>query len=186
MLVDYTKRRIIINGRIFKHFISKKEIDKRINTLAIQIKHDYEGLEPIFLVVLKGAIFFAVDLLKKVDIPLRIDTITAKSYGYAIESSGKVELSFDGNFVKGQDVIIIEDIIDSGLTISSIVKEVYKYEPKSLEIAAFLLKPENLKCEINIKYCGFKIPKEFIVGYGLDFSEFGRNLKSLYILDNED
>lgn len=186
MLVDYTKRKITINGRTFKHFISKKEIDKRINELAIQIKRDYEGLEPVFLVVLKGAIFFAVDLLKKVDIPLRIETITAKSYGNAIESSGKVELSFNGNFVKGKDVVIVEDIVDTGLTISSIVREIYKYEPKSLEIATFLLKPENLRCEISIKYCSFRIPKEFVVGYGLDFAEFGRNLKSLYILDKED
>lgn len=186
MLADYTKRRITINGHTFKHFISKKEIDKRINELAIQIKRDYQGLDPIFLVVLKGAIFFAVDLLKKVDIPLRIDTITAKSYGNAFESSGKVELSFNVNSVKGNDVIIVEDIVDTGLTISSIVNEIYKYEPKSLEIATFLLKPENLKCEINIKYWGFRIPKDFVVGYGLDFAEFGRNLKSVYILDKED
>ncbi|MGQ9818374.1 MAG: hypoxanthine phosphoribosyltransferase [Candidatus Kapaibacteriales bacterium] len=186
MLVKYNKQRITIDGRTFKHLISKKEIDRRINELAKQIKQDYQGLEPVFLIVLNGAIFFAVDLLKKLDIPLRIDTIIAKSYGNSIKSSGKVELSLKANFIKGKDIIIIEDIVDTGLTISTIVNEVYKYEPKSLEIASLLLKPENLKCEINIKYCGFEIPKDFVVGYGLDFAEFGRNLKSLYILEKEE
>lgn len=185
MLVDYQKQKIIIDGLTFKRFLGKGKIEQRITQLASEIKRDYLGKNAVFLVVLKGAIFFAVDLLKKIDIPVRIETIIAKSYGNSLQSSGKVEMYFADNFLKGKDVLIIEDIIDTGLTISSIINEINKYEPKSLEVVTFLLKTDNLKCETNIKYYGFKIPREFVVGYGLDFAEFGRNLSSLYILEKE-
>lgn len=183
MRVEYRTNEIIIGDHSFKQFISKGKIEKRIRELAFEINNDYHRKELVFLITLKGAIFFAVDLLKKVKVPVCIETIIAKSYGNNLESAGKVNFFINSELLRNKDVLIVEDIVDTGLTISTIIEEVKKFEPKSIEVATFLIKPENLKFDIKIKYFGFKIPKDFVIGYGLDYAEFGRNLTTLYILE---
>ncbi|MCX7909028.1 MAG: hypoxanthine phosphoribosyltransferase [Ignavibacteria bacterium] len=181
--VAFKRDNLTILGKKFVPFIRSKEITKRIKFIAKEIRNDYKGKIPVFVVILKGAIFFAAELLKNINIPLRVETLKAKSYGNSMQSSGKVDLFVTGEDFAGKDLIIVEDIIDTGLTISTIIDKLSSYKPNSLEIATLLMKPKNLRCDLRVKYCGFEIPEKFVIGYGLDFAEFGRNLKDIYILE---
>jgi hypoxanthine phosphoribosyltransferase len=181
--VEFKKEFLVINGKRFVPYIHYEEIRSRCEELAQQIESDYSGRYPVFVVVLKGAIFFAAELIKNIFLPLRIETLKARSYRDKMESSGKVELFLTCDDLTDKDLIIVEDIIDTGLTMSTIIEELRKYNPKSIELAACFLKPKNLKCDLKIKYCGFEIPEKFVIGFGLDYAEFGRNLKDVYILE---
>lgn len=178
----FKKNLITILGKKFVPLIKYRDIHKRVKEISEQIKKDYSKTFPVFVVVLKGAIFFASELLKNIDIPIRVETLKAKSYGTGMQSSGKVELFLTCEEFAGMDLIVVEDIIDTGLTITTILKELEKFQPKSIEVATLLLKPKNLMVNLKVKYCGFEIPEHFVIGFGLDYAEYGRNLKDIYIL----
>ncbi len=184
-MVVYKRNFVHINGKKFVPYLTKSSIKKRIKELSSQISKDYKSKNPIFLVVLKGSIFFASELIQQVNIPSRVETLRASSYGSSFESSGSVELLFSNKDFKGQSVIVVEDIVDTGLTMKNVLATINESKPESIEIATLLLKPQNLKHTLNIKYCGFEIPPRFVIGYGLDYAEYGRNLTSIYILDED-
>lgn len=173
--------KIAVNGKVFHKFISREMIDITVAKMANEINKDYEGKEPVFLVVLKGSVFFGADLLREVNLECTMETIRAKSYGKQMHSSGNVDLFIENLDLKGKDLIIVEDIVDSGLTLKSLIERIKKTEPASLEVATFLYKPDAIKVDLDIKYIGIKIPSDFVLGYGLDYAELGRNLKDIYI-----
>lgn len=182
-LIEFGRKNLRIYDKNFVKFISYSEIRRRTKVISDEIRRDYKGKVPVILVILKGAIFFASELMKNLDFPLRVETLKAKSYGNQMESSGKVELFLTCEKLEGKDIILVEDIIDTGLTISTVVKELLKFKPKSIKIATLLLKTEKFKLDLKIDYCGFEIPDKFVIGFGLDYAEYGRNLKHIYILE---
>ncbi len=171
-----------INDFIFVPYLKKSQIEKRIKELSKEISNDYKGRVPVFLIVLKGSVFFATKLLQNITVPLKIETLRASSYRNEMVTSGKVELLLSNTNFENQDLIVIEDIIDTGTTMKSIINSLKEFKPNSIEIASLLIKPKNLKEDIKIKYIGFAIPPDFVIGYGLDYAEFGRNLQNIYIL----
>jgi hypoxanthine phosphoribosyltransferase len=170
----------IIDEYVFAPFISEKEIDSIVKDLANRINIDYVGKEPLFIITLKGALFFAVDLLRHITLNSTIETIRAKSYGSKMKSGGIVELSFDNFEVAGKDIIIIEDIIDTGFTIKELINKLQEKYPASIKVVSLLSKTEMRKVDIDIKYLGKEIPSVFVIGYGLDYDERGRNLPLIY------
>ncbi|MGB9772198.1 MAG: hypoxanthine phosphoribosyltransferase [Candidatus Kapaibacteriota bacterium] len=181
--VEFKKNYILINSSKFVPFISYRNIKKRAKEIAHQIRNDYKGRIPVLVVVLKGGIFFATELMRHLPMPLRVETLKAKSYGNEMQTSGRVQLFLTCEELEGKDLIIVEDIIDTGLTMLTVVEELGKFKPNSIEIATLLMKPSNLKCNLRVKYCGFEIPGKFVIGFGLDYAEFGRNLKDIYTLE---
>lgn len=165
----------------FKRYITEIDIKNRVKILADAISEDYQSKNPILLLTLKGAIIFAADLMREITIPLHIETIIAKSYGMEIESSGNVEIIENKVDFKDRHVIIIEDIVDTGNTMFSLINRLKKFNPESIEICTLLFKPQNLEIDVDVKYTGFEIAPIFVVGYGLDYAEEGRNLKDIYI-----
>jgi hypoxanthine phosphoribosyltransferase len=149
--------------------------------MAQEINRDYENKKPVFLVVLKGSVFFGADLLRQVNLECTMETIRAKSYGKAMQSSGNVDLFIENLELEGKDLIIIEDIVDSGLTIKALIEKIKEVNPASVEIASFLFKPDSLQVDLKVKYIGIKIPSDFVLGYGLDYAELGRNLQDIYV-----
>jgi len=178
-----TAKQITIKSKNFNQFISKKDIKKKIAELADRINEDYAGKTVVLVVIMKGAMFFGVDLLRKLRIDCELEVITAKSYGEEMLSSGKPVLSFSNNNFKGKHILLVEDVIDTGITLKAIIERIMPLEPESLELAALLAKPRNMKVNLNAKYVGFNIPSEFIIGYGLDYANKGRNLRDLYLID---
>jgi hypoxanthine phosphoribosyltransferase len=163
--------------------ISAEQIHARIKHLAAQIDRDYpQG--PIYLVaILKGACFFLADLARAIKTPTRIEFVGISSYGKGKSTSGEVKLTKDLDVtVEGYDVIIVEDIVDSGVTLSYLLKVFAQRKPKSLRIATLLDKPERRLRPVDVNYVGFQIPDKFVVGYGLDFAEDYRNLKDVCVL----
>ncbi len=173
---------LFIYGKKFVPYIRNDVIKKRIREISKTIKKDFNGKIPVLIIVLKGAIFFASELMKNLNIPLFVETLRARSYGNQMQSSGKIELFMTCEELTGRDLIVVEDIIDTGLTISTVLDELKRFKPNSISIATLLLKPMNLKHDLEIKYFGFEIPDKFVIGFGLDYAEFGRNLKDIYIL----
>lgn len=168
-----------------KLFISKKSIDKRIQELAARISRDYKSKVPIFIGVLNGAFVFMSDLVRQVKVDSEIDFIKLSSYGDNKISSGDVRLLKDLNCpVANRDIIVVEDIIDSGLSIKYIHDLIAYHKPNSLEFASLLFKKGLSNLDFKVKYIGFKIPNKFVVGYGLDYAQKFRNLKSIYMLKN--
>ncbi len=172
---------IQIKDLYFKKLLSKEVIRKRVKGIAKRIDKDYCGKNPILLLTLKGAIIFAADLMREMEIPTQIETIIAKSYGMKIASEGKVEVIENPVNLKGKDIIIIEDIVDTGYTMQSLMNRLQSFEPNSIEICTLLFKPKNLVVPLQVKYIGFEIEPLFVVGYGLDYAEEGRNLRDIYI-----
>ena len=163
--------------------IPRKSIEKRVKELAYQISLDYEGRDPVLIGVLKGVIFFLADLTRELSIPAKIDFIRAASYGSGMTSGRNIQLTKDiGIPIKGKPVILVEDIVDTGLTLTHIVQEVEHKGPESIKICALIEKLERQEIKVPIDYCGFRIKEGFIIGYGLDFDEKYRNLPDLYVL----
>jgi len=173
---------IQILDKAFVPFIPTATIETRISELAALINKDYENHCPIFLVVLNGAFLFASELVKRVNLSCEITFIRFSSYSKT-ESTGEVKeiIGLDQS-LKDRDIIIIEDIVDTGLTMTELVKKVQEMSPKSVEIATLLHKPEALKTPVKMRYTGFEIENKFVVGYGLDYDGIGRNLDSIYVL----
>ncbi len=163
--------------------IPRKSIEKRVKELANQISLDYEGRDPVLIGVLKGVIFFLADLARELSIPAKIDFIRAASYGSGMTSGRTIHLTKDIEIpIQGKPVILVEDIVDTGLTLTHIMQEVERNDPESIRICALIEKLERQEIKVPIDYCGFRIKEGFIIGYGLDFDEKYRNLPDLYVL----
>lgn len=164
--------------------ISRDQIAKRVAELAAQITHDYAGETILFVGVLKGASIFLSDLARQVKLDATFDFISVSSYGSGTRSSGEVKLNKDvDQSLEGKNVIIVEDILDTGLTLSFLRKQFLNHKPKSLKIAALLDKVSRRITDVRGDYVGFEIPDEFVVGYGLDYAERYRNLPDVCVLD---
>ena len=162
---------------------SKETIRQKVQELASQISSDYEGKEPIFIGILNGAVFFLSDLVREVSVPVKMDFIRASSYGSEMVSSGEVQLTKDIEIpVQGKPVILVEDIVDTGLTLSYIMKNLGHRHPESIKICSLINKLERREVSIQVDYCGFQIEEGFIVGYGLDYDEDYRQLPDIYVL----
>jgi hypoxanthine phosphoribosyltransferase len=164
--------------------IDREGLQLRIHELGEEISSDYAGRDLLLIGVLKGAVFFMADLMRNLTIPCEIDFMAISSYGDSTDSSGVVRILKDLDInIEGRDVLIVEDIIDSGLTLSYLMRNLEAREPASLEICALLTKPERREAEVPVRYIGFEIPNRFVIGYGLDFAERYRNLPYVGILD---
>ena len=174
-----------VKDRRFKVYLEEAVIRKRLMALGQQITKDYRGKPIVMVGILNGAFMFLSDLCRYIDLPLELSFAKYSSYK-GTSSTGKVAelIGFDDS-IKGKDVIIVEDIVDTGNTIRKLTDDIVKKEPASVKIAALLLKPEVYKGSIPIDYLGMEIANRFVVGYGLDYDGFGRNLKDLYVLDED-
>jgi len=163
--------------------LTEEQIKEKVKELATRISEDYKGKDLLVLGILKGSVIFMSDLLKEIKIPCMMDFMAVSSYGASSESSGIVKILKDLDFeVKGKHVLIVEDIIDSGITVKYLMKYLGARNPESLEIACLLNKPDRRKEEMEVKYLGFDVPDYFLVGYGLDYAEKYRNLPYVAIL----
>jgi hypoxanthine phosphoribosyltransferase len=164
--------------------IDEDTLQRRIAELGEEISADYAGRDLLLVGVLKGAVFFMADLMRGLTIPCEIDFMAISSYGASTDSSGVVRILKDLDLnIEGRHVLVVEDIIDSGLTLSYLMRNLEAREPASLEICALLTKPERREIEVPVRYVGFEIPNRFVIGYGLDFSERYRNLPYVGVLD---
>jgi hypoxanthine phosphoribosyltransferase len=164
--------------------IDQDALQRRIAELGEEISADYTGRDLLLVGVLKGAVFFMADLMRGLSIPCEIDFMAISSYGDSTDSSGVVRILKDLDInIEGRDVLVVEDIIDSGLTLSYLMRNLEAREPASLEICALLTKPERREIEVPVRYVGFEIPNRFVIGYGLDFGERYRNLPYVGVLD---
>ena len=163
--------------------LAEEQLQARIRELGQRITQDYQGKAPLLVGVLKGAAMFLVDLMRAIDLPLAIDFMAVSSYGAATESSGVVRILKDlETSIEGRDVLLVEDIIDSGLTIAYVLDMLRRRGPASLKVCALLVKEKAAEAGLKADYVGFTIPNKFVVGYGLDFEEKYRNLPYLGVL----
>ena len=171
--------------RIFgRPFVTQEEMRARIRELGKQIATDYANKDLILVGILKGAYAFYADLARAVRIPLRVDFIIVTSYGTKDKTSGKVKMVTDlTENIKGKHVLLVEDIVDSGLTAQYLINKLAQRRPKSIKVCTLLSKPERRKVDVAIDYVGFKIPDKYVVGYGLDYRQKYRNLPYLAVLD---
>ena len=164
--------------------ISEEEIQKKVVELANKIQKDYEGEELLVVGILKGANVFVADLIRKLDLDIKLDFMSVSSYGNSTESSGTVKIIKDlDTDIKDKNVLIVEDIIDSGLTLNNLVKALETRNPKSLKLCTLLDKPERRTSDIFVDYVGFEIEDKFIVGYGIDWAEKYRNLPYIGVVN---
>ena len=164
--------------------IGEEALVQRIAELGEEISADYAGRDLLLVGVLKGAVFFMADLMRGLSIPCEIDFMAISSYGDSTDSSGVVRILKDLDInIEGRDVLVVEDIIDSGLTLSYLVRNLEAREPASLEVCALLTKPDRREIDVPVRYTGFEIPNRFVIGYGLDFAERYRNLPYVGVLD---
>jgi len=166
--------------------ISEEEISKRVKELGKQLTEDYKGKELLVVGILKGCMLFLSDLVRAIELPLTMDFMVVSSYGATTKSSGVVRIIKDlEREIEGKDVLIVEDIVDTGLTLSYLVENFKARNPKSVRVCSLLDKPDRRKAQVDIQYVGFKIPDEFVVGYGLDYGENYRNLPFVCVLKPE-
>ena len=176
------KPTIQVHDKHFEVFIEKSVIENRIVALAASINKDYEGKKPLFLAILNGSFMFAAELMKSVTVACEITFLRVSSY-QATESSGKVHqiLGLLEN-IEGRDIVVVEDIVDTGLTMIEIKQQLMAQNPASLSVVTLFQKPEALKQPLEVEYVGFEIENKFVLGYGLDYDGLGRNLSDLYVL----
>jgi len=169
-----------------KLLISESEIKKRVKALANKINEDYKGKKPIFVGILNGCYVFMADLLREIDLDIEVDFVKIRSYE-GDSSTGTIKFRKDISAdIDGRDIIIVEDIIDSGFTINFLVNRLRNSGPKSVAVATILFKKEVAKLDFDVDYVGFEIPPEFVVGYGLDYDEKYRQLKDVMVMESED
>ena len=169
-----------------KVFLSEEEIKAKVAKLGKKISDDYRGSDKnlILIAILKGSVVFLSDLMRNIDIDLNIDFMVVSSYGASTESSGNIKIIKDLDInIRDYDLLIVEDILDSGRTLSKLIDILKMREPKSLKVCTLLDKPDRRVCNVDLDYCGFIIPDEFIVGYGLDFDEKYRNHPNIGIIE---
>lgn len=181
-----SEEKILINNDEFVVYLSEQKIQTRISELGEQIAKDYAGKVPIFIGVLNGSFLFMSDLIKNVKLDCEVDFFKLSSYGDSKISSGKVTMLKELNCdVNGRDIIIVEDIVDTGLSINYIEEIFKEHKPASMKVVSLLVKPESIKFDVKIDYIGFNIPNKFVIGYGLDYAQKYRNLRSIYILNEK-
>ena len=166
--------------------LTQEEIQKRIAEMGEEISRDYAGREPVIVGVLKGCFVFMADLMRAISVPCSVDFMAVSSYGSATSSSGAVEINKDlGQDIQDRDVLIVEDILDSGVTLNYLTGYLRNRKPASIAIATLLDKPSRRKADVYARYTGFEVPDAFVVGYGLDYAEKYRNLPYIGILKPE-
>jgi hypoxanthine phosphoribosyltransferase len=166
--------------------LDAETVRNRVAELGAEISAEYDGRDLLLIGVLKGAVFFMADLMRKLTIPCEVDFMAISSYGASTDSSGVVRILKDLDInIEGRDVLVVEDIIDSGLTLSYLMRNLESREPSSLEICALLTKPARREIDVPVRYVGFEIPNRFVIGYGLDFGERYRNLPYVAVLSDE-
>ena len=182
----YEPETVICNGSLFRLYISREKLQKRIEEIAGQINRDYADKKPIFIGILNGAFIFLSDLMRHVTIPCEVDFFKLSSYGDEKVSSGHVtELKDLDADVEDRHIILIEDIVDTGLSMRYIVGRIRAKNPASVAVVTLLHKPDATKHYVNVDYVGFQIPTLFVLGYGMDFAQEGRNLAQIYVIDDE-
>jgi hypoxanthine phosphoribosyltransferase len=168
---------VVQDDAIGEILVPADALSRRVSELAAEVSRDYADKDLVLIGVLKGAVFFLSDLMRQLDIPVEVDFMAVASYGSATKSSGVVRILKDLDAViEGRDVLIVEDIVDSGLTLQYLLRNLAGRNPASLEVCALLIKPERRKVELQTRYVGFEIPDRFAIGYGLDHAERYRNL----------
>jgi hypoxanthine phosphoribosyltransferase len=173
-----------LDAAIAEILIDEETLAARVAELGSEVSADYEGRELLLIGVLKGAVFFMADLMRHLTVTCEVDFMAISSYGDATDSSGIVRILKDLDIsIEGRDVLVVEDIIDSGLTLSYLIRNLESREPASLEVCALLTKPSRREIDVPVRYVGFEIPNKFVVGYGLDFAERYRNLPYVGVLD---
>ncbi len=171
------------DAAIGKILVQPDDLAKRVKELGAQISQDYQGRDLILIGVLKGAIFFLSDLMREIDVHCEVDFMAVASYGSSTDSSGVVRILKDLDAsIEGREVLIVEDIVDSGLTLQYLLRTLRAREPASIEVCSLLTKPARRKVDLPIRYVGFEIPNEFAIGYGLDHAERYRNLPYVAVL----
>lgn len=167
-----------------KVMISEEQVNQKIRELAEQISKDYEGKSVHLICILKGSVFFSCDLAKRITVPVTLDFMSVSSYGNETVSSGRVRILKDlDESIQGKNVLIVEDIIDSGRTLAHLMDLLGTRSPESLEICTLLDKPDRRVTDVDVKYVGFEIPDEFVVGYGLDYNQHYRNLPYVGVIE---
>jgi hypoxanthine phosphoribosyltransferase len=166
--------------------VPAEDLQRRIGELGAEISRDYEGRDLVMIGVLKGAVLFLADLMRHLTVPCEIDFMAVSSYGSETDSSGVVRILKDlDSSIEGRDVMIVEDIIDSGLTLQYLLRNLRARNPRSVEVCALLTKPERRRVELPIRYVGFEIPNRFVIGYGLDHAQRYRNLGYVAVLNEQ-
>jgi hypoxanthine phosphoribosyltransferase len=166
--------------------IDEDALSARIAELGAEVSADYQGRDLLLIGVLKGAVFFMADLMRHITVPCEVDFMAISSYGDSTDSSGIVRILKDLDInIEGRDVLVVEDIIDSGLTLSYLMRNLESREPATLEICALMTKPERREIDVQVRYVGFEIPNRFVVGYGLDLGERYRNLPYVAVLSDD-
>jgi hypoxanthine phosphoribosyltransferase len=170
--------------KIGEILVQPDQLQRRVRELGEQISSDYDERNPLLIGVLKGAVFFLADLMREITVPCEVDFMAISSYGSATQSSGVVRILKDlDRAIEGRHVLIVEDIVDSGLTLQYLMRNLGARKPASLEVCALLTKPERRKVDMPMRYLGFEIPDKFAIGYGLDFAEHYRNLPYVAALE---
>ena len=166
--------------------IERDALQERVAALGREVSEDYATRDLLLIGVLKGAVFFMADLMRNVTVPCEVDFMAISSYGASTDSSGVVRILKDLDInIEGRHVLVVEDIIDSGLTLSYLMRNLEARAPESLEICALLTKPDRREMDVPVRYIGFEIPDRFVIGYGLDFAERYRNLPYVAVLSDE-
>lgn len=178
------RKEIHVGSEVFKLYLTEEKIQERVIEIGKQISEDYKDKLPIIIGVLNGSFLFMSDLVKNIDAKCEVDFFKLSSYGDSKISSGKVKLIKELNAdIEGRHIIIVEDIVDSGLSMKYIEELIGTHNPASMKVVSLLVKPNSLKYDIKIDYIGFEISDEFVIGYGLDYAQHYRNLRSIYALD---
>ncbi|HKK25895.1 MAG TPA: hypoxanthine phosphoribosyltransferase [Gracilimonas sp.] len=182
----YQPDTVVCNGETFNIYITKEQIDERINQLGNKLDKDFEGKKPIFIGILNGAFIFLADLMRYVSIPCEVDFMKLSSYGDEKVSSGQVtELKHIDANIEGRHVILVEDIVDTGLSMKFMVKKMKEENPASVTVCTLLHKKDATEHDVQLDYVGFEIPNAFVLGYGLDYAQEGRNLSQIYVIDED-
>ena len=177
--------KVRVLDKTFETFIPESEILESIKVVAERINKDMEGKNPIFLAVLNGSFVFMADLMRMITIPCEVSFVKLASYE-GVTSTGKIkEVIGINEDLTGRNVVIVEDIVDTGLTMKRMVESLGTRNPESIHICTLLLKPDKLQVDLDVEYAAMKIPNDFIVGYGLDYNQQGRNLRDIYVLSKE-
>ena len=179
----YLPETVECKGETFKVFITKEQIEARIRLLGEQLDREYDDKKPIFIGILNGSFIFLSDLMRMVSVPCEVDFMKLSSYGDEKVSSGNVtELKHIDAKLKGRHVILVEDIVDTGLSMKYMIEMMKQYEPASVKVVTLLHKKDATLHDVQIDYVGFEIPTKFVLGYGLDYAQEGRNLAQIYVL----
>ena len=172
--------KVQVRELVFEKFIGKDEIDVAVQKVAVEINRDYAGKNPLLLAILNGSFIFASDLMRKLTIPCEISFVKFASYAGTLTTSKVKELIGVSEELEGRHIIVVEDIVDTGITMHKLLQDIREKNPIDVRVACFCFKPEAFEKSFSIDYLGMEIPNDFIVGYGLDYNGYGRNLPDIY------